>query len=439
MKVVNFRVLLDMFDTLSQTTIKAKKLDSACKIHITLAKNGKIFNIGEGCRATFNAKKSDGNFIYDNCTIEGDTIVYDFASSIDENGACQVSAVEGNVDCEVTLYNAQGEQLTSPRFTLFIDSVIYNGEEIISSPESDVLKGLINDAKDTIGELEDLIENGGFGGGGTGGGSGEDGFSYVPEVIRKSDTEITLRFHAMRNGEEDKSKTFSETITLPKGKDGKSGVHVGTEEPTDDSNVWINPEGIVEDHPEGGGTTHPLTFTGAVNATFDGSEAVSVEIPSGGDTDELLIDFTVEEEVTQIDIPISGMAKRINEANELKLFIHFRMPSADEGTNLGNVKASFYRAWDLGSFFGGIACAPTNAKNYMSETKIFSHIRKSKGSSGYMAISDYSLWKRNASSENGMYKAGEWEAVSDYDVLRIVSTLPIAVGTQIKLWARGQL
>ena len=182
-----------------------------------------------------------------------------------------------------------------------------------------------------------------------------------------------------------------------------------------------------------------LTFTGAVNATYDGSKAVSVEIPSGGDTDELLIDFTVEEEVTQIDIPISGMAKRINEANELKLFIHFRMPSADEGTNLGNVNASFYRTWNVGSFFGGIACAPTNAKNYIFETKIFSHIRKSKGSNRYMAISDYSLWKRNTSSENGMYKVGEWEAVGDYDVLRIVSTLPIAVGTQIKLWARGQL
>lgn len=166
MNVINYRVSLDLFDTLSQTTIKAKKGDSACKIHITLIKNGKIFNIGEGCHATFNAKKSDGNFIYDNCTIEGDTIVYDFTSSIDENGACQVSAIEGNVDCEVTLYNSKGEQLTSPRFTLYIDGVIYNGEEIISSPESDVLKGLITEAGDLIEEMEDLIEQGGGGNGG---------------------------------------------------------------------------------------------------------------------------------------------------------------------------------------------------------------------------------------------------------------------------------
>ena len=34
--------------------------------------------------------------------------------------------------------------------------------------------------------------------------------------------------------------------------------------------------------PEGGGSNQPLTFTGAVNATYDGSEAVTVEIPTGG-------------------------------------------------------------------------------------------------------------------------------------------------------------
>lgn len=180
MNAINYRVSLDMLDTLSQATIKAKKGDSACKIHISLAKHGKLFSIGEGCYATFNAKKSDGNFIYDNCTIEGDTIVYDFASSIDENGACQVSAIEGIVDCEVTLYNVDGAQLTSPRFTLFIDSVIYNGEEIASSPESDVLKGLITEARNTIDEMEDLIEQGGGAGGG---GGTPNAVQFVPQEL----------------------------------------------------------------------------------------------------------------------------------------------------------------------------------------------------------------------------------------------------------------
>lgn len=162
MNVLKYRVSLDMFDTLSQTTIKAKKGDSACQIHITLTEHGKVYHIGEGCYATFNAKKSDGNFIYDKCTIENNTIVYDFSSSIDEDGSCQVSACEGNVECEVTLYKANGEQLTSPRFILYIDGTVYNGEEIISSPETDVLKGLIIEARNTVDEVETKLENGDF-------------------------------------------------------------------------------------------------------------------------------------------------------------------------------------------------------------------------------------------------------------------------------------
>lgn len=162
MNVLIYRVSLDMFDTLSQITIKAKKCDSACQIHITLTEKGKIYKIGEGCYATFNAKKSDGNFVYDKCTIEDNAIVYDFTSSIDENGVCQISAFEGIVECEVTLYNANSNQLTSPRFTLFIDGTVYNGEEVMSTPEANALKELIVEANKTVDEVERKLENGEF-------------------------------------------------------------------------------------------------------------------------------------------------------------------------------------------------------------------------------------------------------------------------------------
>ena len=161
MNVIKYRVSLDLFDTLSQVTIKVKKCDSACQIHITLTEHGKIYNISEGCYATFNAKKSDGNFVYDYCTIEGNTIVYDFGASIDKDGVCQVSACEGIVDCEVTLYNANFEQLTSPRFTLFIDGTVYNGEEIVSSPNFDAFKKSVEHKMDKFGnvtETDELIE-----------------------------------------------------------------------------------------------------------------------------------------------------------------------------------------------------------------------------------------------------------------------------------------
>ena len=182
MNDINYRVSLDMFDVQSQTTIKAKKGDSACKINITLTKHGKIYQIGEECSATFNAKKADGNFIYDKCTIEGDSIVYDFASSIDENGACQISACEGAVDCEVTLYKGN-ERLTSPRFTLVIDGTVYNGEDIISTPEVNALTDLLNETKATVEEIETKLENGDFKGE-----KGDKGDSYI--LTESDKTEI---------------------------------------------------------------------------------------------------------------------------------------------------------------------------------------------------------------------------------------------------------
>lgn len=152
MNAINYRFSLDMFDTVSQRTIKAKKGDSACKINITLTKNGKVYNITEGCSATLSAKKADGNFVYNDCTIEGNTIVYDFASSLDDNGVCQVSACEGSVECEVTLYK-DSKQLTGPRFTLVIDGTVYSGESIESSPSFDAFKGLIAQKMDKFGEV----------------------------------------------------------------------------------------------------------------------------------------------------------------------------------------------------------------------------------------------------------------------------------------------
>lgn len=169
MNAIDYRVSLDMLDVSSQTTIKAKKGDSACKIYITLNKNGEIYRISKGSYATFSAKKSDGTFVYDNCTIENNTIVYDFMSSVSEDGTCQISACEGVVSCEVSLLNDKSEQLTSPHFTLIIDGTVYNGEEITSSPEANALKELIkeadnavNSANNMIADIEQKLANGEF-------------------------------------------------------------------------------------------------------------------------------------------------------------------------------------------------------------------------------------------------------------------------------------
>lgn len=118
------------------------------------------------------------------------------------------------------------------------------------------------------------------------------------------------------------------------------GVYVGSGDmpdgyniqidPTDEANVVVTVNGIAPD--ENGNveiavsdseveipTTLPnpnaLTFTGAVSATYDGSKAVSVEIPSGGNENlQLLFDVTTTEEVRSIR---SG----VNPANYKEIFM----------------------------------------------------------------------------------------------------------------------
>ena len=80
MNHIHYRISLDMFDVAVQTTLKAKKGDTACTIHITLTENGRVYDIADGCNAFFSAKKPDGNFLYHSaeCSIEDNTIVYHF-------------------------------------------------------------------------------------------------------------------------------------------------------------------------------------------------------------------------------------------------------------------------------------------------------------------------------------------------------------------------
>lgn len=141
MERLHYRISLDMFDTVSQKTLKAKRGDTACDVNITLTENGKVYKIADGCYATFSAKKPDGNFILnrETCYIKDNTIVYEFTE--------QTTICEGIVDCEVILYGADGNQLTSPRFSLLVGGTVYNGEEIISSTEADALKETVEIAE----------------------------------------------------------------------------------------------------------------------------------------------------------------------------------------------------------------------------------------------------------------------------------------------------
>jgi hypothetical protein len=155
MQKIKYRISLDMLEVASQTTIKAKKGDTACSIVMTLTENGKIYHIADGCRAIFSGKKADGNYLFngETCRIEDNAIIYDFTE--------QTVSMEGVVQCEVVLYK-DDEQLTTPRFNLLVDETVYNPDAIVSTPEADALKGFIEDSENRVNSIiedgENLIE-----------------------------------------------------------------------------------------------------------------------------------------------------------------------------------------------------------------------------------------------------------------------------------------
>lgn len=118
-----YRITLDMHDVASQVQITAKQHDTARKLHITLSENGSPYTIEEGCRAVLSINRPGSTVINDDCEIKlnGSVIMYDFNS--------QTTEVLGINECEVKLYDPDGDIITSPRFTLLVDENVYNDGE----------------------------------------------------------------------------------------------------------------------------------------------------------------------------------------------------------------------------------------------------------------------------------------------------------------------
>lgn len=138
MNYTDYRLSLDIFKTFSQDTLPVKQGDTAYRICATITANGTPYRITEGCYALFTAKKPDGNFINNKCTIENNTIYYQLTP--------QTTAAIGVVECEIVLYDANDEQLATPHFNILVDKKAYNGEEIKSSSENEVLKSIAENA-----------------------------------------------------------------------------------------------------------------------------------------------------------------------------------------------------------------------------------------------------------------------------------------------------
>ena len=119
------RFTLDVQLHQAQVSVSATLNDTARRLCVGFTDGRKPYVIAEGCTATFAAKKPDGFALFNACTVENNTIIYEFTT--------QTTNVIGTYECEIRLYNEDGKQLTSPRFLLVVDEQAINDDDVIDS------------------------------------------------------------------------------------------------------------------------------------------------------------------------------------------------------------------------------------------------------------------------------------------------------------------
>jgi hypothetical protein len=139
---------------------------------------------------------------------------------------------------------------------------IYASQDWVEEKLSDVTATAVPSAVNTA--LDQAKANGEF--------KGEPGDDYI--LTEADKTEI--------------AGLAAEMVDVPKSSGGVYVLDDGEtiEDVPADVDVAIDPNGIVD-------AFMPLTFTGAVNATYDGSEEVTVEIPQGGGSEDIIVDEVV--------------------------------------------------------------------------------------------------------------------------------------------------
>lgn len=139
MNFSDYRFTLDIQLHQAQVSIPVTFEDSARRLCISLTDGRKPYIIGEGCRAVFNARKSDNTKIKNDCIIENNTVIYEFTPN--------TTNCEGVVHCDITIYDINGRVLSSPQFIIVVDKKVVRDDEITlaSEDETTILKNIISD------------------------------------------------------------------------------------------------------------------------------------------------------------------------------------------------------------------------------------------------------------------------------------------------------
>ena len=117
-----FRFTLNMHNHRSQASVSVFRGDTAIRLCFALADGSNVYKIEDGCVAILSGTKADGNKLWNRCTIENNTIIYDFTK--------QTASCVGIANCEITLYGADEEIITAPKFIIVVDEREFSDQDV---------------------------------------------------------------------------------------------------------------------------------------------------------------------------------------------------------------------------------------------------------------------------------------------------------------------
>lgn len=149
-----YRKSLDLQKSGAQWSIDVKQIDvNSRRIVISLTDGGKAFILGGDMIATIYGKKTDGNVIYKDCTIENGMAIVDVEK--------QLITAAGTVECELRIYdsNAAGAQLlTTPRFNIEVYDVLSDENRITSTSDYSALTNETVKSQEATKRANDIAE-----------------------------------------------------------------------------------------------------------------------------------------------------------------------------------------------------------------------------------------------------------------------------------------
>ncbi len=191
---------------------------------------------------------------------------------------------------------------------------------------------------------------------------------------------------------------------------------------------------------------HKLTLTGAVNATYDGSEAVSVEIPSGGSSGSadgemvLVRTITIEENVATVTITTDDDG---NTFETDAMLLHIRPYATNKNSDNGKAYLYFYDEDGKRSFGfatnGSIYCnttSETDTADYKAERIVVALDRG--------MVSAYDSWATGSANATNVFEPDNTASAVNKDIKKMTgvqmsnnwSNRVLGIGTKIEVYIR---